>query len=339
MNRLLRVCVALLAVVAAVSGCSVKVTDLPLPGNAMSGEGYRIDIVFGTALNLPDKAKVFLEGVEVGKVDSVSLEGRNAVVAADIRSDVTLSSRTQAQVKQSSILGDLFVELVPPIDRGTQDLQNGDRIPVEQTEPADNIEDMLRAMAVFVVGVPAQDIASLVNQVNAAMPAPDEIRSLSEAGKRNLHDLAMSTGEISALLDSANSISKTLSDNSGRVDFLLQQGPERVSGLKDILYGVIDLMMSLAHFTTPIEPLLVPLTPDLHKLIAILKPAGLTIANSDRSVAANVKDANALLRDKLIPFLSSPLNIAVRGGQPAQGTPGQRAESLIALMRGMGMVR
>lgn len=338
-RRLVALCVAVLAMVTAISSCSLQVTDLPLPGTALSGDHYRIGIVLRTALNLPDKAKVYLEGVEVGKVDEVTLQGVNVLAAVDIRIDVTLSSLTRAEVKQSSLMGDLFVELSQPVDRGPRNLRAGDRIPIEQTEPPDNIESMLRAMSMFVVGAPFQDIAGIVNEVNAAMPPPEEIRSLSEAAKRNLHDLANSTDEISAILDSAGSISKTLSDNSGRVDFLLDEGPPRVSGLKDILYGVIDLIMSLAHFTTPIEPLLTPLTPDLHNIIGILKPAGLTIAGADRSSAQNMHEANALLRDRLIPFLSSPLNISIRGGRPAEGVPGERADKLIALMRGMGMIR
>ncbi|GAC58090.1 Mce family protein [Gordonia hirsuta DSM 44140 = NBRC 16056] len=339
MMRVARLAAVLLAIVAVFSGCSIRATDLPLPGTAMSGEQYRIEIVFRTALNLPDKAKVYLEGVEVGKVDAVDIEDRYAVAEVDIRSDVVLSTRTVAKVKQSSLMGDLFVELSLPDDPNSDVLQAGGRIPISQTEPPDNIEDMLRAMAMFVAGAPAQDIASLINEVNEVMPGPKEIASLSEAGKRNLSELAASTDEISSLLDSAGSISKTFGDNAGRVDFMLQQGPPRVAGLKDVLYGVIDLMMSLAHFTKPIEPMLVPLTPDLHKLIGILTPAGLAIADADRSLVANVKDVNALMRDRLIPFLGSPLNVSIRGGTPAQGTPAQRADALIGLLRGIGMIR
>lgn len=339
MSRAARIVAVLVAIAAIASGCSIRAIDLPLPGTAMSGEQYRIEIVFRTALNLPDKAKVFLEGVEVGKVDVVTIEDRYAIAAVDIRSDVELSTRTVATVKQSSLMGDLFIELSSPEDRNAEVLREGGRIPITQTEPPDNIEDMLRSMAMFVVGAPAQDIAGVIDEVNTAMPEPDEVKSLSEAGKRNLSELASSTEQISRLLDSAGSIAKTFGDNAGRVDFLLEEGPPRVAGLKDVLYGVIDLMMSLAHFTKPIEPLLAPLTPDLHKLIAKLTPAGLAIADADRSLVANAQDVNALMRERLIPFLSSPLNVSIRGGTPARGTPGQRADALVGLLRGIGMIR
>lgn len=324
---------------AALAGCSVQVTDLPLPGTSMSGDQYRVDVVFRSVLNLPDKAKVYLEGVEVGIVDAITLEDRFAVVTIAVRKGVQLSTKVRAKIKQSSLLGDLFVELSEPVERGTQELVDGDRIPVDQTDPADSVEGMLRSLSVFVGGAPVGDIVALVQELNAVMPGEDEIRSLAAAAKKNLDDLAESEPEISTILKAAEDISGTLAGNADRVDFLLRNGPPRVAGLADVLYGVIDLMASLAHFTGPITPLLAPITPDLHRLITILQPAAMAIANSDRSLAFNVEQVNALMRDKLIPFLSSPLNIAIHDGTKAGGDPRQRADRLIALMRGVGMVR
>ncbi|MEJ9077717.1 MlaD family protein [Gordonia malaquae] len=340
MKRLLMTIVSAIAIVAMSSACSLRATDMPLPGTAMSGDHYRVFIVLKTALNLPDKAKVFLEGVEVGKIDSVVIEGRDAVAVADIRTDVELSKDTRAQVKQASLMGDLFVELSGSTrSPNSEVMRDGDRIPLSHTEPPDNIEDMLRSLSVFVVGAPVQDVADLVNQINSAMPNRSEVASLSASAKRNLHDLAASGQEISTILESAESISTVLRDNSDRVDMLLDQGPPRIGGLKDILYGVIDLMMSLAHFTAPLTPVLVPITPDLKRIIAILKPAALAVASSDRTLASNAADVNSLMRSKLIPFLSSPLNIAIRGGQPASGSAGQRADSIVRILRGIGMIR
>lgn len=340
MRRFSRAVIACVAVIALCAGCSLNATDLPIPGTALSGAAYRVNIELKTALNLPDKAKVFLQGVEVGKVDRVTIEGSNALVAVDIREGVTLSTETKAQVKQSSLMGDLFVELSPPKNARTGGvLRDGDRIPIRNTAPPDNIEDMLRSLAVFVVGAPSQDLADLVNQVNGAMPSAAEVRSLSASAKKNLHDLASSNREISSILDSADSVAAVLSRNSNRVDLLLDAGPARISGLKDVLYGVIDLMMSLAHFTAPLTPVIAPITPDLKRIISTVAPTLLTVANSDRTIVADVRAANALVRDKLIPFLQSPLNIAIRGGEPAAGTPGQRADDLIRMLRGMGMLR
>ncbi|MFW0789233.1 MlaD family protein [Gordonia sp. CPCC 205333] len=317
------------------TGCGVQAIDLPLPGTAMSGDGYRISIAFASALNLPAKAKVYLDGVEVGIVDTISLRDRDAVVDAHIRKGVVLSAQTTARIKQSSLLGDLYVNLSQPTSGSKGTLSDGGHLPRSQTSPADNVEDMLRSISTFVVGAPFADIASVVNEVNSAMPSPAELISLRRAGLQALHDVATSEPELNTILDSAASISATLGRNSNRVDYLLTQGPPRVAGLADVLFGTVDLMFGVAHLTRNITPLLKPLTPDLSRILGVLRPTGLALAKSDQTLAMDMTTFNALLKEKLIPYFNSPLNLRVH----TDATAPQQADQLIAVLRGLGMVR
>ncbi|GAB08239.1 Mce family protein [Gordonia araii NBRC 100433] len=317
------------------TGCGVRAIDMPLPGTAVSGDTYRVSIEFASALNLPEKAKVFVDGVEVGMVDTIGLEGRTAVINVQIRRDVQLSTRTQASIRQSSLLGDLFVDLSVPQEESRSLLRDGGRIPIGQTVPADNVEDMLRSMSMFVLGAPTEGLARMVNEVNASFPPPAELDSLRRFGMAALHELADSRPVVERLLASSSSIVATVGKNAGRVDFLLQNGPPRTAGLADVLFGVVDLMFGMAHLTKPITPLLKPNTPELRRMIGILKPMGLAVAYADYTVPQNLELTNSLLRDKLVPFFSSPLNVRVRTDKPATA----QADQMIGVLRAIGMVR
>ena len=57
-----------------ISSCaSISVNSLPQPGKAYSG-GYDIVMQFENVLNLPERAKVVLDGTEVGVVTKVASE-------------------------------------------------------------------------------------------------------------------------------------------------------------------------------------------------------------------------------------------------------------------------
>lgn len=324
------VCMVLLA-----TGCGLRAVDMPLPGTAVSGDTYRVSIEFASALNLPEKAKVFLDGVEVGMVDTIALEGRTAIVDAQIRDGVALSGQTRASIRQASLLGDLFVDLSAPQETSGALLGDGARIPIAQTAPADNVEDMLRSMSMFVIGAPTARLAQLVDDVNASFPSPAEIASLRRRGLAALHEVAQSRPVVERLLASSSEVVAIVRNNAGRVDFMLRNGPPRMAGLADVLFGVVDLMFGLAHLTKPITPLLKPNTAELRRMIGILKPMGLAVAYADYTIPQNLEMTVKLLRDKLVPFFNSPLNVRVRTDKPAT----VQADQLIGVLRAIGMVR
>jgi len=54
-SRRWRVAVAAVPLlVAALAGCGVSATDLPIPGGGVEGPSYQLTAVFADALNLPD---------------------------------------------------------------------------------------------------------------------------------------------------------------------------------------------------------------------------------------------------------------------------------------------
>ncbi len=335
-----RLVIVLTGVVVLLAGCGFNPADLPIPGTYVSGDKYSIKIELSSALNLPDKAKVIAEGVDVGVMDHVDLVGNRAVATVDVKSDVQLPVSTRAELRQSTILGEIYISLLPPKDTGGPYLADGGVIPIAQTAPADNVEDLLRGMSSLITGGRVTELQDMVTQFNAAFPSSgDDFNRIYAAGRDALHDLSANTDDLDRILNSAASITTTMEANRAGVDVALTAGPGRAAGLSTILFGVVDLIFKLGYLTPHISDLLVPIAGDIHDVIKIISPALLTIASADSTVPMNIDRVNKLLRDKLIPFFSAPPNIRVQKVGNGAADASAQADQMILVLRSIGMVR
>ncbi|MEU1204890.1 MlaD family protein [Nocardia sp. NPDC005825] len=333
-----RAVVRLLPVVTAaalvLTGCGVKATDIPIPGTYPSGETYSVRIEFGSVLNLPDRAKVISDGVEVGMLDHIELIGTTAVATVKLHTDAKLSKSTTAELRQSTILGDIHIALEAPKNASSTMLGNGDVIPVAQTIPATNVEDILRALSNIITGGRWSDIQKLVTDVNAAFPSdPAELDRVNRAGRAALHDMATHTDELNRILTSAQQITAKLESGRGAVDRILTLGPDRAAGLSDVLLAVVNLIISGGPLAKNAGDLLLPHIGDFRSIVSVLAPTAVTAGYADLTLAANLDTFHTLLKEKIIPFLSAP-DVKVRNVSAADA----QADQLIGTLRGIGMV-
>jgi phospholipid/cholesterol/gamma-HCH transport system substrate-binding protein len=333
---------ALLAALFLVAGCGVRATDIPIPGTYLTGDKYTITIEFGSVLNLPDRAKVISEGVEVGVLQRIDLVGDTAIATVELKSDVQLPKSTKAELRQSTILGDIHIALQAPEKAGAPFLRDGDVIPMSQTLPATNVEDILRALSNIVTGGRWADMQNVITRLNAAYPTdPAELDRILAGGRNALRDLAANTDDLDRILRSAAAVTTTLEADKSGVDRTLTFGPSRAEGLADVLLGVVDTIVKAGALAHNVGDLALPLVGDLHQIIGIIAPTALTIASADTTVAMNAELVNKLLRDKLIPFFSAAPDIRVQQVSAASvhADAEVRSDQLIQVLRSMGMVR
>lgn len=337
-----RVIPVLTALVLLLAGCGLRATDVPIPGTYLAGETFSIRIEFGSVLNLPDRAKVIAEGVEVGMLDRIELTGDTAVATVDLKSDVRLPKSTTAELRQSTVLGDIHIALQAPPNAGPPFLVNGDVIPRSRTVPAANVEDILRALSNIVTGGRFGEMQQLVASVNASFPTdPADLQRILAGGKNALHDLVTHGDDIDRILAAAASVTTTLEANKDNVDRTLTLGPGRAAGLSDVLFGLVQLIIDGGELASYVGDLALPLRGDLHDVISILAPAARTIASSDTTIPMNVDTMNRLMRDKLIPFFSAPPNIRVQrlSADGVAADASARSDQMIQVLRSIGMVR
>ena len=71
---------------------------------------------------MPARAKVLSRGIDVGAVTSVTYDGGHALVAARIDKDAQLQEDSRAELRQDTLLGEIYVAILPPAQQSTQGL-------------------------------------------------------------------------------------------------------------------------------------------------------------------------------------------------------------------------
>ncbi|HPO16807.1 MAG TPA: outer membrane lipid asymmetry maintenance protein MlaD [Candidatus Hydrogenedentes bacterium] len=107
----------------------------------LDNDVYRVNAKFATVTGLKEGAMVEIAGVQVGKVETITLDPKNMVarVVMKIRNGVELDDETIAAVKTSGLIGDKYVRLQP--GGGLNMLQDGGQI--TETQSAVDMEELV----------------------------------------------------------------------------------------------------------------------------------------------------------------------------------------------------
>lgn len=117
---------------------SIKLGKMELLG----GDYYTLSAGFDSVSGLKPGARVEVAGVEVGKVDRITLDvksGDRALAYLKIKTGVKITDDVIASVRTSGIIGDKFIKLKP--GGSERMLKNNDQI--RETESAIDIEELV----------------------------------------------------------------------------------------------------------------------------------------------------------------------------------------------------
>ncbi|MGV0870640.1 MlaD family protein [Mycolicibacterium sp. XJ879] len=223
MKRRIRSLTALLAGVAILSSCAqLDVNSLPQPGNSYR-DGYDITLEFEDVLNLPDHARVALNGVTVGVVTQVTMTPRHVDVTARIASDVSVPSNAHASLEQATVLGDIYVAIDRPVtgDSPAPRVSPGGRLPLAQTTSPPQLEDTLASLATFVGSGSIQRAQNTVVRINRLTPPSDEVRRLSSRVVDDLSDLSDNIAQVDELLAGMSEMGEVWRTRNTQIDLVL----------------------------------------------------------------------------------------------------------------------
>jgi phospholipid/cholesterol/gamma-HCH transport system substrate-binding protein len=160
-----RLLIAVVAV-AALAGCSSQgLAGMPLPGGAAGGDSYRVTVQFRDVLDLVPQSAVKVNDVTVGDVRSIKLTGWHATVAVRVRDSVKLPANAIASLRQTSLLGEKFVDLAAPPGKGTGRLRDGATIPLSRTTENIEVEQVLGAMSLLLNGGSLEKLKTINSEV------------------------------------------------------------------------------------------------------------------------------------------------------------------------------
>jgi len=300
------------ALAGVLSGCALGLESLPLAGPSSGGGTYSLTATFTNALNLPEKAKVKLNGADIGEVDSIQTKNYVAYVKMNIRDDVPLGGGTTVELRSATPLGDLFVavrrDTNQRADAGT--LRDGDTIPLESTSAGATVEQVLSSAALLVNGGVIRNITSLVNGAGSAVGGRGEnIATLLNQTNELVARLNSRSQQIKTALQSTSALAATFSANQATLNETLAAAAPATAVLADDTAQIADLVSSIARITAQLSRFPALKGTDTRSLIADINK--LSARFNDISTDPNLT-LTAL--NRLIPIIMKSTNSAALHG-------------------------
>ncbi|WP_156757950.1 MCE family protein [Actinokineospora pegani] len=250
-NRLKLAAVAAAAAVG-ISGCGFTgVYDLPLPGGADLGDDpYRVKVEFRDVLDLVPQSAVKVNEVAVGRVEEIGLaeDGWTAQVTLLVRGDVVLPANADAKVRQTSLLGEKYIELArPPAGvRADGELTDGAVIPVSRTNRNTEVEEVLGALSMLLNGGGVEQLRDITRELNKATEGREtDIKALLDNVDTAVSTLDEGKGDITRAIDGINRLAMTLNGQRDRVAGVIDNIGPGLKVLTDQRRQLVTMLRSL----------------------------------------------------------------------------------------------
>ncbi|ONI73294.1 hypothetical protein ALI144C_46135 [Actinosynnema sp. ALI-1.44] len=273
--RLRHVALACVSVLTLTSCSFEGIYDLPLPGGADLGDRpYTVKAQFRDVLDLVPQSGVKVNEVAVGRVEAITLapDGWTAEVTMSVRGDIDLPGNSFARLRQSSLLGEKYVELAAPQAGKEQGkLGNGAYIGLDRTNRNTEVEEVLGALSMLLNGGGVDQLRTIAAELNQVADGNEpQLKALLTNTNKLVSDLDARRGDITKALDGLAKLSKTL------------------DGQKDKIAKVIDEIGPGLQVLAEQRPQLVTMLQNLDQL------SGVTVDTVNKSKANLVADLKAL---------------------------------------------
>lgn len=315
-------------------------STLPDP-TTWSTSGWPLRVEFSNALNLPDQAQVRFNGRSVGRMESVRLDGDRAVATLNISEPATIPTDTTAELRQDTLLGDVYIALVSAPTSSAQPLRAGGLIPLAQSRPPDHIEDLMTSLSGFLGSGGVSQLGNTIQRIDGAFPAdPARTRKITDNLASTIMAWANDTSSLDTALRSVVGVTGSLAAEHAMLsEYLAPEGLRR--------WGIISETARVTEVYASLAPLLknaAPLTPGIRDLAALFTQVVSPLLLLDRPVGAtrpdNLINLRNLFRDTIIPWVEHgpKVNVVKISDGPAVPTA-EKAEQALRAMRMIGAVR
>lgn len=248
MKRLLPILMAVLVL----SGCSQfnGIYDLPLPGGADLGDHpYTVKARFKDVLDLVPQSGVKVNEVPVGRVEDIQLapDGWTAEVTMQVNGDIQLPANALAMLRQSSLLGEKYVELsAPPAAEAKGTLADGAVIPLTRTNRNTDIEEVLGALSMLLNGGGVEQLQNITQELNAALEGNEQdLRNTLSNVDTLVSTLDESKSDITRAIDGVNQLAATLAAEKDQLAGAIDSLGPGLQVLSDQRTQLVTMLQSL----------------------------------------------------------------------------------------------
>jgi len=287
--------VLVLAAALTLSGCSsfTGIYDIPMPGGADLGDQpFTVKARFKDVLDLVPQSGVKVNEVPVGRVEDIQLapDGWTAEVTMAVNGDVDLPANALAMLRQSSLLGEKYIELSPPPpDEASGDLADGALIPLERTNRNTDIEEVLGALSMLLNGGGIEQLQNIAQELNAALSGNEtDIRNTLDGVDTLVSTLDESRSDITRAIDGVNRLAGTLNAEKDRLAGVIDNLGPGLKVLSDQRTQLVTMLQSLQSLSdvavATVDASQADLVADLRALTPTLQKLGEAGADLPRSL-------------------------------------------------------
>jgi virulence factor Mce-like protein len=306
----LGLCVAtiVIALILVIAGHSQNPANFLPRLTSSSDYSKTLYVDFVSAVNLPLGARVLSRGTPIGAVESIGLQPDAARLKLAVDPRVELREGTTAELRQLTMLGDIYVALTPPAaGSGGPPMGDGAVIGLADSDPGPQVEDILTNLADFMSGGSIMRAQDAVRKMNSSIDVGNgSLRSASRSTAMAVTDLATETNSLDAIIDSLYGVTGEIASDPAALGYSF--GPAGINGLKEVFNAVnegfklVAGSSRLAHGLAWLTPRLAELNPFLDRLVPLLRSYSVHSTQFNGNAGALID----VTKNKLIPFAENP---------------------------------
>jgi phospholipid/cholesterol/gamma-HCH transport system substrate-binding protein len=247
-TRVLKALLATSALSLVATGCGGSVYNMPLPGGTDVGEdAIEVKAEFADVLDLVPQTTVKVNDVNVGKITEIDLDGETALVTMELPADVELPANAVAEIRQTSLLGEKFVQLAPPeTGASAQPLADGATIALEDTGRNPEVEEVLGALSLVLNGGGVAQLKTITSELNLALEGrEDSAKSVLRQIRDLMGQLDEGKTDIVAAIEGLNRLSISLNDQIGTIDAALEELPSALRTIDGQRRDLVKMLQAL----------------------------------------------------------------------------------------------
>jgi phospholipid/cholesterol/gamma-HCH transport system substrate-binding protein len=195
------------------TGCD-GIFGVDLPGGSAKGPTYQVTVVFDDVLDLVPQSAVKVDDVSVGDVEKIVLDPATfkARVRLRIKKSVHLPRNAQARLRQTSLLGEKFVELAQPSDAPPEgELVNGDVVEASRSSRTPEVEEVFTALSALLNGGGIGNLQTIAAELSAALAGREgTVRSAFRNVTKLVTALDQRKGDIVRAIEALDHLTRTL---------------------------------------------------------------------------------------------------------------------------------
>ena len=226
------------------------VYDLPLPGGAAGGNDvYRVTAEFADVLDLVPQSSVKVDQVTVGTVEKIAVNGWTARVTLRLPNSVKLPGNAIVELKQTSLLGEKYVQLEPPTGIAPVGaLGDGDNIPLARTGRNTEVEEVLSALSLLLNGGGVAQLKVIQVELSKALGGNEtQIRDLIVQLDTFVGGLDKQKAEIVRAIDGIDALSAKIAARKGDLAAALEALPKGLKVLADQRKQLTAMLTALSN--------------------------------------------------------------------------------------------